>query len=123
MTTLVVVRKKFLDGHPDKVKGFLQAHLEITDWINTHRGEAKRIVGLELEKLTYNALPEAILDSAFERVRFDWDPLQETVMKQGHAAYRLGYLKKEPNLSGLFDLQLLDEVLTERKQKAIETLS
>ena len=41
--TDLIVRPKFLKEHPDVVKNFLRAHVELTDWINKNPAQAKQI--------------------------------------------------------------------------------
>ncbi len=120
-TTLVIVNSKFLSEHPDLVKKFLDVHVELTDWIGQHPQEAKEILKNEIEKETHKELPESILNEAFKRILFTYDPLKETVIQQSRSAFKAGFLRSQPDLDGFFDLKLLEEVLSKRKTKAIET--
>ncbi len=116
-TTLLLVRTKFLREHPDLVKKFLEVHVELTDWIAKNPQEAKKILKSEIERETLKALPDSVVDAALGRIRFTYEPMETSVKEQGRAAFRAGFLKKEPELSGLFDLKLLGEVLTEKQRK------
>lgn len=109
-TTLVIVRKKFLDQNPQVVKKFLEGHVEITDWIQKNPTEAKNLINQHLEKITNKRMPQAVLDSAFSRVAFTVDCMEGSVGNQAKAAFKVGFLKKEPELKDLFDTQLLEEV-------------
>ncbi len=100
-TTLLIVRKKFLDKNPELVGRFLAAHREITDWINQNPEEAKKLVNQGIEKITHKPLGADILDEAWKRVTFTTDPMQESVKAQANAAYQVGFLKKEPALGEL----------------------
>jgi len=112
-TALVLVRKKFLDERPDLVKKFLEAHVELTAWIEKNPDEAKKIVSAELKKESGKELPQPVLDAAFKRVLFTYDPLVTSIVEQASSAYKAGFLKQEPDLADLFDLDLLEEVLKE----------
>ncbi len=114
-TAVVLVRKKFLEEHPEVVKKYLETHLELTDWIQKNSEEAKKILKAEIEKETGKEMPGSILDSAFKRVTFSCEALQGSMTEQAKSAFRAGFLKKEPDLSGLFDLKLLEEVLGAKK--------
>src|ERR1700675_5082508 len=46
--TDLLVHPQFLKEHPDVVKNFLRAHVEITDWINKNPGQAKQIMNQQL---------------------------------------------------------------------------
>ncbi len=113
-TALVLVRKKFLDEHPDLVKKFLEVHVELTDWIAKNPEEAKKILKKEIEKESGKELPQPILDAAFSKILFTYDPLVASVMEQARSAYKAGFLRNEPDLSNLFDLGLLEGILKEK---------
>ena len=113
-TALILVRKKFLEEHPTLVKKFLEVHVELTGWIQKNPEEAKTILAAEIEKESGKKLPPAILEAAFSRLLFTYDPLVTTVVEQAKAAHKAGFLKKEPDLAALFDLDILDEVLKEK---------
>lgn len=118
-TTLLVVRRKFLEQNPVIVKKFLQTHVEITDWIRQNPDQAKKVINEEIENETRKALPKDVLESAFQRVQFTYEPMEETVEKQADSAFQAGYLKKKPDLAGLYDLKLLNEVLGEKKLEPV----
>ena len=113
-TALVLVRKKFLDEQPALVKKFLETHVELTDWIQKNPEEAKKVVAKEVQKESGKEIPQPILDAAFPKIFFTYDPLVTTIVEQAKSAYKAGFLKKEPDLGSLFDLTLLEEVLKEK---------
>jgi sulfonate transport system substrate-binding protein len=121
VTTQLVVSAKFLRAHPDQVKSWLRAHIEITDWINSHPPEAKKILNQQLQKETGKALPSAILEEAFGRLQITYDPLRNTLLTCARSAYEAGFLgKQQPDLSRLYELKLLNQVLEETGRKAIQ---
>ena len=109
-TTVVLVRTKFLEEHPDLVKHFLKTHVKLTSWINQHPEEAKAVLKQEIERETGREFSRSVLDAAWKRVEFTYDPLSSSVSAQALAAYRAGFLKKEPDLRLLYDTRLLGEV-------------
>lgn len=113
-TALVLVSKKFLDEHRELVKKFLEVHVELTDWIQKNPNEAKKILAGEIERESGKALPQPVLDEAFQKILFTYDPLAASIVEQARSAHRAGFLKKEPDLSNLFDLDLLGEILKEK---------
>ena len=102
-TAVVVVRKKFLDEHPDIVRRFLKVHAELTDWITTNPDEAKAALKKEIEKETQKEFSQSILDSAFPKILFTTDLMRSSILQQAEAAYQAGYIKKKPELADLFD--------------------
>ena len=103
-TTVLVAHPKFLDAHPEIVRRWVAAHAELTDWITAHPGEAKTVVNEELKKETGKALPEAVLNSAWDRVRFTTDPIKDSLAESVRRAFELGFLGRvAPDISGLVD--------------------
>ncbi len=113
-TTLLIVRKEYLDRHPEVVKKFLQAHVSITRWIRENESEARVLLGVEIDKLTHKALPENVMKEAFKRIEFTSDPLVSSVTRQAEAAYQAGFLRSKPDLGKLFDLKLLKELESDK---------
>jgi len=114
VTTHLVSSAKFLNDRPALLKKWITAHVELTEWINAHPDEAKRILDDEIRAETTRALPEDILNSAWKRLHITYDPVKESLLKSAEDAYRIGFLKEEPDLSHIYDLKLLNEVLREK---------
>jgi NitT/TauT family transport system substrate-binding protein len=47
-------------------------------------------------------------------MEFTYDPLEETVARSAQDAYALDLLDEEPDLQGMFNLEILNDVLLER---------
>jgi len=117
----LVVSTKFLKDHPDLVKNWLRAHVELTEWINGHLPAAKKILNQQIQKETGKALPDAVLDEAVGRVQVTYDPLRYSLLSAAKSAYDAGFLGRQmPDFSGLYDLSLLNLVLTKKGKKAIQ---
>jgi len=120
VTANVIVRTDFLRQHPDLVKRWVRAHVELTEWIRENPQEAKRIVNEEIQRATRKALPPDVLDDAFSRLDVTYDPLRDSLQRAAEQSFELGFLGKEaPNLSGLDDLSILNEVLRDEKARPI----
>src|SRR6202163_4021754 len=121
ITCHLVVSTKFLHDNPDLVKKWLRAHVELTEWINGHLPEAKKILNLEVQAETGKALPPTELDEAFGRLQVTYDPLRSSLMTAAKSSFDAGFLGRQmPDLSGLYDLTLLNQVLAETKRKGIQ---
>lgn len=121
VTTNLIVSKKFLKEHPDLVKNWLRAHVELTDWISTHMAEAKQILNQQIQRETGKALPPAVLDDAFSRLQVTYDPLRGALLSSAQSAFDAGFLGRQmPDLSSLYDLSLLNQVLSEKGKKAVQ---
>lgn len=119
--THLIVSTKFLREHPDLVKNWIAAHVELTDWINSHLPESKKILNAQLRKETGKALAPAVLDEAFGRLQLTYDPIRDSLLASARSAYDAGFLGRQmPDLSGLYDLNLLNQVLAGKGRKAIQ---
>jgi sulfonate transport system substrate-binding protein len=114
VTANIIVSTKFLKEHPDLVKAWLRAHVEVTQWELANPDQAKQISNDEIKRLTGKALAKEVIDGAWSRMRITYDPISVSLFKSADAAYTAGFLKEKPNLSGIYDLKLLNEVLKEK---------
>jgi NitT/TauT family transport system substrate-binding protein len=115
------VSTKFLKEHPDVVKNWLRAHVEVTDWINGHLPESKKLLNQQIQKETGKALPDALLEEAFGRLQVTYDPLRSSLLNSAKSAYEAGFLGRQmPDLSSLYQLSLLNQVLSEKGKKAVQ---
>lgn len=121
ITAHLIVRTQFLKEHPDLVKNWIRAHVELTEWINGHLPETKKLLNRQILKETGKALPDAVLDEAFGRLQVTYDPLRASLMNAARSAFDAGFLGRDmPDLSSLYDLSLLNQVLAEKGKKAIQ---
>jgi len=121
VTANIIVSKKFLDKNPGIVKGWLKAHVEITEWINRNIDEAKIIINNEIKNLMGVALRESVLNSAFSRMKVTYDPIKSSLRKSAEAAFNEGFLgDKYPDLSGIYSLELLNQVLKDKEMRQID---
>jgi len=110
---VVLVSTKFLEQNPDAVMAFLKAHVALTKWINAEPVRAAELVNGEMQKLTGKALKKDVLADAFARLSFSTDPFPESIQQFAEWAYALGFTKEKPELKGLVDLSLLEQVQQE----------
>jgi NitT/TauT family transport system substrate-binding protein len=115
VTTNVVVRKVFLDQHPDLVNKFLQAHVDTVQYILSNPERAKSIVNNEIKLITGKALPGKEIDLAYANLDITYDPLSSTLLQSADRAFSLGFLgSNKPDLSRIYNLGLLNQVLASR---------
>jgi NitT/TauT family transport system substrate-binding protein len=121
VTGLMVVRTDYLENNPDVIQKLLKAHVEETEWINSHKEEAIQTFNTELKKITFQTIPEDILREALTRLEFTYDPIQQSLYKSAEDAFKLGFLgKTKPDLTNIFDLNILNKVL---KEKDLDTIN
>lgn len=118
---LLIVNTKFLSAHPDLVKNWIRANVDLTDWITAHPAEAKKLLNQQIQAETGKALAPVILDDAFARMQVTYDPLHAALTTAAQQAFDDGFLGRQmPDLSRLYDLTLLNQVLAEKGRKAIQ---
>jgi NitT/TauT family transport system substrate-binding protein len=114
VTTHLIVRTEFLEKHPDVVKKLVSANVHVTQWINDNPDEAKQLVNEGIRQVTGAALPEEVINAAWLNLRITYDPIASSLRKSAADAFKLEFLgDKEPDLSGIYALDLLNEVLEE----------
>lgn len=115
VTAQIIVSTKFLKEHPDLVKKWIAANVELTNWINKNPEEAKKILNEEIKKETGKAITENVLNESLKRIDFTYDPISNSLFQSARWAFEQGFLGKEqPDLSNIYDLTLLNEVLAEK---------
>jgi NitT/TauT family transport system substrate-binding protein len=121
VVTNLIVSTKFLKEHPDMVKNWVRANVELTDWINGNLPQAKQLLNSQIQKETGKALSPALIDAAFGRFEATYDPIRSSLLTSAQSAYDAGFLGRQmPDLSGLYDLSFLNQVLAEKKKKAVQ---
>ena len=121
VTAVVVVATDFLERHPKLVSAWLRAHVELTERINADPAAARLQVNAEIKRLTGQWLPSAELEDAWSRLTPSYDPMRSSLVASADAAYRLGFLgDTPPDLSRIYDLTLLNQVLRARGRSPVE---
>jgi NitT/TauT family transport system substrate-binding protein len=121
VTAHLIVSKKFLDTHRDLVKKWIVNHVELTGWINENQPEAKKILNQELKRITGKSLPDDIINDAFGRLKITYDPIKSSLFTSVRWAFEQGFLgSNSPDISGIYDLSVLNEVLKEKGLNPIQ---
>lgn len=110
VTTHLVVRTDYLQRYPQTVKALLQGAVEANRLIAQDPAAAKTVLNQELAELTGKALTPDTLDRAFAAITVTEDPVASSLKKSAQDAFATG-LVEEADLSGIYDLTLLREVL------------
>jgi NitT/TauT family transport system substrate-binding protein len=114
VTVNIVVNPNYLQNNPDVIKKLLEAHIDETNWINNNKVAAIDAFNVELEKLTGQTIPEDVLNASLSRVDLTYDPVQLSLFQNGADAYNMGFLPENPDLTDIYDLTILNQVLQER---------
>jgi NitT/TauT family transport system substrate-binding protein len=110
-TTILIVNKKFAAEHPDTVKSLLRGHAEAVAWLNSAPAAEKAdVINSALQESAGAALSADVLDRSLQNVIFTVDPLAGTYPKLLQDGADAG-TTKEADITGLFDLRALNEVI------------
>jgi NitT/TauT family transport system substrate-binding protein len=123
VTGNIIVRTDYLGENPEIIKKLLEAHVDETLWINNNTAQAAKEFNTQLKKITGQEISENVLNKAYSNLEITYDPLKLTLFKSANDAYDLGFIEKgkdRPNLSGIYDTTLLNEVLAEKGLKSID---
>jgi len=117
-TTLLVVTQSFLAAHPDIVADLLKANLDALGYIKSNPSGAEQAANAELAAYTGKPLSAKVLDPAFKEITFTDDPDSASLTQDAQQATAVGLLKSV-NLSGIFDLNPLNSILTATEQPTV----
>jgi NitT/TauT family transport system substrate-binding protein len=120
VTAHIIVRTDYLKNNPEIIKKLLEAHIDETNWINDHQDDAVRVFNAQLEKLTGKTIPEDEFKAGLSRMTLTWDPVKESLFKSANDAFDIGFFDEKPDLSGIYDLTILDKALKEKGLSEIE---
>jgi NitT/TauT family transport system substrate-binding protein len=110
-TTVVIVRTKFLQEHPETVEAVLKGHVAAIDWAKANKDEAKKSANAALEKLTSKKLGDKILDAAWDNIELTTDAQAKQFPQLAKDAVTAGVAKEAANVAGYADFTLLNKVL------------
>ncbi|HZI45812.1 MAG TPA: ABC transporter substrate-binding protein, partial [Ilumatobacter sp.] len=120
VTTHVIVRTEYLEEHPDIVKAVIAGLLDAIDAIESDPATAQATVIDQIEEITAQRPSKDVTATSFGNLTFTADPIGASLEKSADDAVAVGLL--EPvDLTGIYDLTLLDEVLEARGQTPIDT--
>jgi NitT/TauT family transport system substrate-binding protein len=119
VTTHLVSSTKFLQDQPALLKTWIAAHVALTQWIRSNPAEAKKLFNDELKAETGRSLSAETLDRAWDKLELTHDPIRASLLKSADDAHRIGFLKEKPDLSRIYDLRLLNEVLREQQMPEV----
>jgi NitT/TauT family transport system substrate-binding protein len=63
------------------------------------------------------------LNASLSRIDFTYDPIRLSLFQDANDAYNMGFLPQQPDLSGIYDLTILDKVLQEKGLSPVSGLN
>lgn len=119
VTTHLVSSVEFLEKRRDLARKFVAAHVELTDWINQHPAEAKKLLNAEIAAETSKGIAPEVLERAWSRIEVTHDPVSASLRKSAKDAHAAGFLEKDPDLSRIYALELLNDVLAQKGRPGV----
>jgi sulfonate transport system substrate-binding protein len=123
VTTQLMVATPFLNAHPDVVSRILLAVIRAVDAANEDPASAQGIVNREIERYTGKTLGADLMAAAWSNLVFTVDPLASSLDRSAEDAVALGLLDDPGDLTGLYDLRLLNAILQAVGRPAVEELA
>jgi NitT/TauT family transport system substrate-binding protein len=120
VTTHLIVGREFLDEHPGTIRDLLSGLVDSIEFANANPEDAQRITNDGIEAITNSALPAETIQGAWENLTFTWDPVASSLVGSAEDAEAVGLLDPV-DLDGIYDLNLLNEVLVEHELEKVES--
>jgi NitT/TauT family transport system substrate-binding protein len=121
VTTNLVVSTNFLRDHPNRVKALLEGLYQAIAFLNANSSEAQKLTNDAMAEITGQRLAAGVVSGAWPHLTFTLDPLASTLQASADHAQSLGFLASA-NLSSLYNLTILNEVLLEHQQATVNGL-
>lgn len=121
VTTHLIVRTEFLEQYPETVAALLRGHVAAVDWINANPDEAKNLVNDGIDTLTGSALAGDVIDRAWPNLVVTNDPVASSLQKSADDAVATGVSKDPVDLHGIYDLTILNRILTEQGEPTVSS--
>ncbi len=121
VTTQLIVSTSFLEENPALVEALIAGELEALQLIESDPQAAQTVVNQAIEDLTGDAMDPTLLSAAWQNVEFTADPVADSLVEGAAHAEAVGLL--EPvELGGLYDVELLNKLLTDagKEQVSVE---
>jgi sulfonate transport system substrate-binding protein len=119
VTTHLVSSVEFLKEQPEHLRKFIGAHVELTDWINANASEAKALLNDEIKAETSKGIAAEVLERAWGRIEVTHDPVKASLERCARDAHAAGFLEKNPDLSRIYALELLNDVLAQKGRPGV----
>jgi NitT/TauT family transport system substrate-binding protein len=103
ITTILVARKAFLSERREVVRRFVEAHRQLTEWLQKNPEEAQRLVREELRATFRVDLSPELIARAWPRMMLTTATSGEAFQAFVVSAQQVGFLRGIPDLSRLIE--------------------
>jgi NitT/TauT family transport system substrate-binding protein len=109
-TTVLVVTKKLVAEHPDRVRALVKAHVDAVKWIREHGDEARELSAQQIFTYGKKTLPPEVMKDAWSRVTPDWALKRESLQRVVDDARSIGLMPAGSDIAGALDDSFLKAV-------------
>lgn len=120
VTTHVIARTGYLEENPQIVAALLDGHLDALEAIEADPESAQQTVATTIEDVTGTAIDPDVLDLAWQNLEFTPDPIAASLHGSAEDATASGLLDPV-DLDGIYALDLLNELLSERGEQEVSS--
>ncbi len=118
VTTQLIVSQAFLKKYPGTVKKLVQGNVDAVKYIAANPADAQKAANAQIAALTGKPLKDDVVAAAFKNLSFTDDPITSSLYTSAQHAEDVGLLKKV-DLTGIYDLGPLNEILKAAGQPAV----
>jgi len=122
VTTQLIVSTEFLNKHPQQVHQLIEGELAALDEIANDPAKAQLAANEQIAAVTGKRLPDTLITAAWPKLDFTYDPIASSLRTAADHAHSVGLLDRV-DLSGIYDLTILNQVLADRKLEPVKGLS
>jgi NitT/TauT family transport system substrate-binding protein len=124
VTTHLLVSTIYMEAHPQVVGQLVEANVEAIRFIQENPDEAKATVQAQLIEAGAPSLDQAVVDAAWDKLEFTWDPVASSLEQDAQDAFQLGYLEQAPtDILDIYRLEPLNAVLANQQLEQIEVIA
>jgi NitT/TauT family transport system substrate-binding protein len=121
VTTHLLVSTPYMENHRDVVRRLVEANVEAITLMNEDPQAAKAAAQAELITAGAPSLDQTVVDAAWDKLTFTWDPIASSLHVGAEDAFDLGYIEENPsNILDLYRLDDLNAVLQEQGEAPVE---
>jgi NitT/TauT family transport system substrate-binding protein len=121
VTTHLLVSTTYMDAHPEIVGKLVEANVEAIRFLNESPDEAKATAQAQLIQAGAPSLDQVVVDAAWDKLTFTWDPIAASLEEGARNAFELGYIEQNPErILDLYRLEDLNAVLAEAGERPVE---
>lgn len=99
---ILVVRKDFLEAHPEVVDQFIKAHEKSVDFINQNKDETVEIIKKQIKDITGEEIKKDIIEKSLNRVFFTTEIDKEVLQEFADLTKNLGFIKEDSDIQNFF---------------------